>query len=166
VTGLLSAGGPIVDVDVVAGVFVGVMSIGSITAGLGELFEDDEGNIGIDLRLPEAKGSVNGLRDISAVAAIGDVVVRNGLGRERGGLNECGYTRGAMKSSRSAAGSFRRYVKNRRPRRWPRCRSRYAIDECTPREGASHAMTTFQDLCSCVCVVYALLSRLYTVKMG
>lgn len=164
VTGLLNAGGLIVDVDVIAGVCVGVMSIGSTAAGLGELFAEDEGRIGIDLRLPEAKGSVNGLRDISAVAAIGDVVVRNGLGRGRGGLNECGYIRGDMNRSRSASGSFRIYVNTICDLEVvPGFAPRYAIDECTPRERASHAMTTLQALCSCLSVIYVLKSRFYTV---
>jgi hypothetical protein len=67
VTGLLNVGGgPIVAAEVDEG----VMSIGSGAAacGLGELLAEEEGNMGIALRL-EAKGSVKGERDISVVAA-------------------------------------------------------------------------------------------------
>jgi hypothetical protein len=74
-TGLLSMGGPIVMIVVLDG----VISIGSLAAGIGELLEEDEGRIGIDLRAPlDANGSVNGLRDIdSVVAAICVYLSRN-----------------------------------------------------------------------------------------
>ena len=105
-TGLLSAGGPIVALDEVVAVLEGVMSIGSLAGGIDELPDDEEGKMGMDLRPLEAKGSVNGLRDISAVAAMCEVVCRSGLGRERGDLNECVYGRGEMNRSRLASCSF------------------------------------------------------------
>jgi hypothetical protein len=45
------------------------MSIGSLAAGIGELPEEDEGRIGMDLRPLEANGSVNGLRWTDSVVA-------------------------------------------------------------------------------------------------
>ena len=63
VTGLLNAGGPI---DVVA--LEGVMSMGSLALGMGELPEE-EGRIGMALRPFGAKGSVKGLRDMDSVVA-------------------------------------------------------------------------------------------------
>ena len=102
-TGLLSAGGPIVAVDVVVAELVGVMSIGSLGGGIGELPDEEEGRIGMDFCLLEAKGSVKGERDISAVAAMGELVCRSGLGRARGDLNECGCRRGDTNRSSLAA---------------------------------------------------------------